>query len=161
MGAVAQQVTDNLDDVDRLPRDHRLIVHEFGYAIYRALIAVGVREPRAMRFLVTEIWRGARGSMRSGKPRGFSGENNLAQLDWLLIQSGSNIPAATLLRVLRQYGLVVVPIEPSPQMVEASIETVRNHDMVLTKPRKHAMRLRAAIEAGANHYWPFLKKASP
>lgn len=152
------QRQENQSFVDNLPPDHRLIVHEFGYPIYRALLRAGVNRPGRMRDLVLEIWAGARGSARGSKPRGFQGSENLATLDWLLIQSGSNVSAATLIAHLRRSGLAIVPIEPSKQMIEASMATVSGHSKTVTKSRKHALRLRAAMEAGMHHLWPFLRR---
>ena len=152
------QRDDNLNDVDRLPRDDRLIVHEFGFSIYRALRQAGVRNPGSMRQLVHEIWQGARGSTSGGKPRGFAGASNLAALDWMLIQSGATISAACLIRHLRLSGLVIVPLDPSPPMVDASMATISGHNVVVDKRTKHRKRLRAAVDAAVEHYWPFLAK---
>lgn len=149
----------NMNEVDMLPLEHRRIVHEFGYSIYRALLRAGVRNPGAMRNLVNEIWHGARGSTRMGKPVGVRGSANIASLDWLLIQSGSNVSAATLLGHMRQAGLVIVPLEPMRQMIDASMETVSGHNVLVSKEEKHRRRLRAAIEAGVDALWPFLRKS--
>lgn len=148
--------SDVLAVVDALPVEHRLVVHEFGYAIYKSLIQAGVTEPRRMRELVHSIWCGARGSTRRGKPQGFAGSGTVAQLDWLLIESGSEVSAVTLIRILRNSGLLIVPMEPSPPMVEASMQVVSGGNVVVSKQRKHAMRLRAAMDAALEHYWPFL-----
>ncbi len=155
------QVDDNLAEVDALPVAHKMIVHEYGFAIYKALIRAGLRNPAAMRQLVHEVWSGARGSRRAGKPRGFAGERNVAQLDWLLIESGAAISAMTLISVLRQSGLIIVPMHPSQPMVDASMRTVAEHDMMVTKSKKHALRLRAAMHAAVEHYWPFLVTCRP
>jgi hypothetical protein len=155
---MSSQCAENQDDVDRLPPEYRLIVHEYGYAIYRALIAAKVTNPATMRHLVHEIWCGARGSTRGGRPRGFPGAANLSLLDWLLIQNGAAISGACLVRVLRQSGLVIVPVEPMPQMIDASMSTVTAKETVVTKREKHRRRLRAALETGCEQLWPHLVK---
>lgn len=155
------QLQENCEDVDRLPVEYRQIVHEFGFAIYRALITAGVTRPSQMRQLVHEIWHGARGSTRGGKPRGYPGAANLSQLDWLLIQTGSNVSAATLVGILKRHGFILVPHEPSPGMIDASMDTVSDFDVKCTKREKHRRRLRAAHDAAVAHFWPFLVKTTP
>lgn len=44
--------------------------------------------------------------------------------------------------------MCVMPREPTPAMIEASMATVSNHDVDVDKYEKHRLRLRAALKAG-------------
>jgi len=143
-----------------MPPALRLCVHEFGYTVVNACLMAGVKEPRRIRQLVHEIWNGARQGRqrrRSVSPDGERKANQVsAHLDWLLIQSGSEITAETLVRVLWQSDLVIVPREPHGVMVEASMAEISNFNEVVTKHEKHRRRLRVGLDAAARRLWPHL-----
>ena len=148
-----------LEVTDEMPPGLRQCVHEFGYAIVNACLTMGVKEPRHIRALVREIWDGAR--QPAQRQRGIGDANThqcamLAKLDWLLLQSGSAISAATLIRVLWNSGYVVIPNDPSDLMAEASMAEVTGHTEVMTKRQKHKRRLKAAIHTQAKRLWPHL-----
>lgn len=124
----------------------RECVQEFGEPIVTACLQAGVREPRRIRELVREIWDGARQTTQK-RPL-------LGALDWLLTQAGAQITTKTLIRVLRDSHYYLVPLDPTSEMVDASMETVSNFDMRVTKRDKHRLRLRAGIRAGIKHLWP-------
>ena len=146
-----------LDEVDILPKDHKLFVHEFGYPIYQSMVEAGLRNVPVMRQLVNSIWTGARASKgKRNRVRSSGQSGNLQTLDWLLVQSGSDITAAQLVRFLWLRGLVILPIHPIPQMVNASVGTVRGGGRTVSDQQKHTLRLRAAQEAGARQLWPYL-----
>jgi len=149
----------SLEETDGMPADLRACVHEYGYAIVHACVEAKVTDPRRIRQLVREIWSGARQpAQRIGT--GTPHRNALEYLDWVLIQAGAEISAATLIRVLRDNHLVVVPDEPTFQMIEASKATVSNHNMKVTKSDKHRLRLKAAIKAAIQQFWPHLDKVA-
>lgn len=131
-----------LEAIDRLPADLRACVHEFGWAIVNAFLGQGIRSPRTIRFLVKEIWAGAR------QPTQRSGA--YATLDWLLVQAGANISAATLQRILGEYSLAIVPVSPTRKMLNASMAEVSGFNARVTKEEKHRRRLRAAIQAAVD-----------
>jgi hypothetical protein len=144
-----------LEETDAMSPELRECVHEFGYAIVRALISHGIKEPRAIRQLVHEIWMGARQpAQRNRIGRKYSPV--METLDWVLLQAGSQIGAVTLLRVLWANSMVIVPYEPSSIMVDASLAELRDFDVKCTKTEKHRRRLRAAIRAQAQRLWPQL-----
>lgn len=126
---------------DGMPPDLRQCVHEFGFAIVNACLSHGVKSPGAIRQLVHEIWEGARQPCQR--------RIHLGTVDWLLMQAGSPISAPKLFRVLAANAHAVVPIDPNPKMIAASMAEVSNFDVRCTKEEKHRRRLRAAIKAGA------------
>jgi len=148
-----------LEATDDMKAGLRQCVHEYGYAIVQACLQAGVNEPRTIRQLVREIWAGARQpAQRTGT--GSARRNALEHLDWVLIQANAEINASTLIRILKDNNLVIVPDEPTFQMIEASKATVANHDLKITKSDKHRLRLRAAIKAAVEQFWPHLQKVA-
>lgn len=147
----------HLDAVDMMPGPLRECVHEFGYPIVKCCLQHGVNDPRHIRELVSQIWHGARQSSQR-QPRGEmnDGHGVMRHLDWLLIQHGSPIGAATLVRVLWQSGLLIVPREPTGVMLDASMDTVSGHNEPMSKREKHRRRLRAAMDAAGRKCWPHL-----
>lgn len=135
--------------VDAMSPELRECVHEFGEPIVDACLQAGVRSPRNIRQLVREIWEGPR-QIQQRRPK-------LGTLDWVLQQAGAQISAKTLVRVLRNNDLYIVPKAPTAAMVDASMEEVSNFDVRCTKRTKHARRLQAAILAGIKHLWPDLE----
>lgn len=149
-----QRTLRGLDRTDAMSPDLRECVHEFGTEIVEMLVAMGVTQPNRIRTVVHGCWMGARqplqrnlvGSMRTPV---------MDSLDWLLVQSGSNITAATLVRVLFANGMAILPLEPSTVMQTASMDAIKGMGL-LNKPEKHRIRLRAAIRQGAARLWPHL-----
>lgn len=140
-----------LAETDTLPAALRQCVHEYGHAIVRACLAAGVTAPNQIHNLVHEIWQGARQpQQRTGSTKRADRSPVMDKVDWILIQAGSQISAEMLVRVLSRGGFSIVPTEPSPQMVEASMDAV-NHFGVVSKTIKHRNRLRAAINVGSAH----------
>ena len=143
-----------LAKVDVMPPHLRECVHEYGYAIVHAMVAQGVTKPESIHYLVKEVWEGARQpTQRTGKKKsgGRARSPVLDKLDWLLIQAGAGISAATLVRVLAGCDLFIVPSEPSPAMVEASMDAT-NHMGVVSKAQKHRNRLRSALKASMGRF---------
>lgn len=160
---VGKAVHESLEEIDRMSPELRECVHEFGYAIVKAFVGAGIRKPALIRHLVVECWRGARQPMQRARysTTGAGGKADsglLVQLDWILLQNGAEISAATLLRVLWQSSIVIIHTEPTRVMLEASLAEVNNHTQRVTKPEKHRRRLRAGILAGARQLWPHLFK---
>ncbi len=123
-----------------MPPKLRECVHAYGYAIVRACLDVKVSDPNRIHALVNSIWEGARQPAQR-RERGGA-------LEWLLIQAGAEISVATLMRVLANNDLAIVPLKPTNGMIDASMATVSNFDLRVTKTEKHRMRLKAAIAAG-------------
>ena len=144
-----------LAEVDAMSPGLRACVHEFGFAIVNAMRNCGVTDPGRIRQLVYECWRGARQPAQRQAMACQAGTQTLNMLDWMLIQSGSGINAKTLVRVLRQNSLIIVPLHPSPAMIDASLNFTRTVGVV-SKREKHTGRLRAAMEAAVKQYWPHL-----
>lgn len=151
--SISAQALRSLEMTDGLSPELRSCVHEFGAQIVNTLMQLGIKKPRDIRTIVHSCWMGAREPHQRHGLR--SKKSPVAdQLDWLLEQQGAKITAATLLRILNLHGMTIVPNEPGSVMVEASMETVTGHDLVVTKYRKHQLRLRAAIEACSRRLWP-------
>ena len=155
---ISQRRAKALQDVDTMPGDLRACVHEFGYAIVQACLNAGVRDPRHIRHLVREIWDGARQpAQRIGcrkRPKVFD------HLDWLLVQKGASVNSECLLRFLAEHSLLVVPLEPTPMMVDASLEEVSGYNVRCSKREKHQRRLRAALQASRKHLFAKLDDAA-
>lgn len=154
-----KRVVRALETVDMMPGDLRECVHEFGFAIVHACMEMGIKEPRHIRHLVSEIWRGARQPHQRRSLHASRGDRQpaaLKDLDWLLIQSGSTISAATLIRVLWSSHLVIVSMSPSEAAIDASLAELADHNERVTKREKHRRRLLAGFRAQAKKLWPHL-----
>jgi len=116
-----EKVVARMARIDAMPREIRELVHEFGLTMVQAFLDQKITKPNAIRHLILQVQRG---SLDTGSAEGNRG--------WA--QQG---------RVM-----VLVPQEPTPAMVHASMATVANHDMVVDKFEKHKLRLKAAIKAG-------------
>lgn len=149
MYATSQKTIKSFERVDNMSPALRECVHEFGEPIVNACLQAGVRSPSNIRQLVRDIWEGARQPTQR--------RQRMGSLDWILAQAGAEISAKTLVRILRDNHHYIVPLEPTNQMVDASMQTVAGFDMRVTKRKKHEMRLRAAIKAGVKHLWPDLE----
>lgn len=137
---------------DAWPPGLRACVHEFGFAIVDAFVTCGISEPRLIRHLVAVCWMGARSPL--DRP-GVRGAGLRGQLDAVLLHSGSELSGDGLVRFLKQSGQVVLPLEPMPIMVDASLEETARLGLV-SKREKHTARLKAALRAGALRLWPQL-----
>lgn len=149
------RVLRSLDQVDKMSPELKECVHEFGYAIVSALQNAGVKDPARMRQLVHEIWMGARQPVQRSSV-GTKHSPVLDTIDWLLIQSGAQISAKTLLRLLWANHMVVLPRDAGNVMVEASLAEVSSFNVRCTKFEKHRRRLHAAMTAQARRLWPHL-----
>lgn len=151
-GTAASRSERALEAIDEMPAPLRRCVHEFGFAIVDAFRIAGIKEARVIRHLVNQVWEGPR---QPAQRTGFGGDPVLEKLDWLLVQSESGITAAALIRVLYQNSMVICPREPTPAMVQASIDATGEMGLV-SKSEKHCGRLRAAIKASTRQFWPHL-----
>jgi hypothetical protein len=143
---VSEKTVRSFERLEQYSPALRECVFEFGEPIVTACLLAGVRESRCIRQLVRDIWEGARQPTQR-RPA-------LGSLDWVLIQAGAQINAKTLVRILRNSSHYIVPLDPTVEMLEASMNTVSNFDVRITKRDKHRLRLRAAIHAGVKHIWP-------
>lgn len=144
-----------LDETDNMSPAMRECVHEFGYAIVKSCMTAGITKPEIVRQLVKEIWHGARQPAQQNRI-GRQHSPVVDSLDWVLIQAGAQITAKTLLRILWQNSMVILPREPGTVMIEASVGEVNDFTQRITKSEKHRRRLRAAIQAQARRLWPHL-----
>jgi hypothetical protein len=125
----------------------RSVVHEFGFEIVNACRVYGVTKPHHIRHLVHEIWAGARQPMQSVAKRKGAQSRALNNLDWVLLQAGSQVSAARLIRVMDTNGLQVVGQSVLPAMVNASMSAIDGMGL-LSKRRKHEIRLQEALKVG-------------
>ncbi len=144
MNEIGKKTIQSYCEIDQMPRELRECVYEYGFAIVKACMMAGVTRPNMIRLLVREIWNGARQPGQRGKMAGVPGVYNT--LDWILMQAGENISAATLARVLADNSYVVAPKGPTTEMVMASMSAIDGMGP-LTKRRKHTIRLQAAMRA--------------
>jgi hypothetical protein len=136
---ISARRTASLSVVDDLSPGLRSCVHEFGLPIVEACLQSGVREPSKIRFLVKEIWAGARQAAQRG--------DVYDMLDWLLVQSGTELSVARLRRVLADHHIAIISVEPTRAMLDASLAAVSGFTERVTKEEKHRRRLRAALRA--------------
>ena len=106
--------------IDAMPKEIRELIHEYGLTVVQAFLDLGITKPSSIRHLIKTVLTG---SMDPGTGIGGVG-----------MVSGRT--------------MCMVPIEPTPAMIAASMATVANHDMIIDKEKKHLLRLRAAIKAG-------------
>lgn len=135
-----------LDQTDALPAELRAVVHEIGLPLVRLFMDCGITEPRHIRALVTACWVNAQG--HPNRKPGMA-----SQIDAMLIRQGGAVTSGMLALLLRQTGAVILPVNPSPTMVQASIEETGRHGL-MSKDEKHRARLRAGILAGMKEHWP-------
>lgn len=126
-----------LDSVDRMSPALRACVHEFGLPIVNACTKFGIRNPSHIRELVKEIWHGPR---QDGQKAGV-----MNALDVILARGP--ISSNALRRILADGDQVIVSVEPTRAMLDASMAEVSGHNVQCTREEKHRRRLRAALRA--------------
>lgn len=106
--------------IDSMPKEIRELIHEYGLTVVQAFLDLGVTRPTSIRHLIRQV------------------------------QTGSNDPGTAIggTGMIGGRAMCVMPREPTPAMIEASMATVSNHDVDVDKYEKHRLRLRAALKAG-------------
>ena len=128
--------------LDTMPSEIRELVHEFGPHLVRQFISRGVR-PSDVRYLIHEVWAGARGWGQAPKRSLNRGGDRM--LDAAL--AGGNIMTAVQLRsFLGTNNQTIAPFMPTRAMVDASLAETQRHG-VIGKERKHSLRIEAALRA--------------
>lgn len=130
---------ETLQRIDVMPSELKECVHEFGFAIVQTLVSNGVRNPSAIRQIVTTIWGGARSDCQRTDVRNT--------IDWLLSQSGTGVSSKAFYRLLALNNMAIIGAEPTRAMLNASLSEVSDHTVRCTKEEKHRRRLRASIRA--------------
>lgn len=137
------------DFVDRLPKELRSLVHEYGLSVVLDFYNNGITKPGAIRFLIRSVRLGAR---EPGNRRHYG--THLPNLDEFLVSSGSSLTAEQIVRVIREGGYTVLPVAgPTREMTHASMATVSSGSVAVGKEQKHMMRLQAAMTAGDRALW--------
>jgi len=119
------RIVARMSEIDALPAEMRQLVHDFGWTVVKAFRDAGVTKAKTIVHLIRCVNEGS----VEGKSR------PMIFLD--------EAPKA-----LAGNGLAVVPIEPTQEMIDASLAQVTGFNVIVSKPEKHRRRLRAAIEAG-------------
>ena len=122
-----------MNEIDRLPADIRALVHEFNWTMIHPFLKAGIRDARQIRHLIRCVVHGA--ASHNGK--------NLPPIRPLRLSADTEMELA-----LRE-DLAVCEINPSDQMVQASMDAVLPYvpgTPLLTKREKHRIRLRAALQ---------------
>lgn len=120
--AVKSKIQARMARLDALPKEIRELIHEHGLTVVQAFLDQGVTKAAGIRHLIQQV---RTGSLEPGIGGG-SGKG------W--VQSGRT--------------MCVVPREPTPAMIDASMAEVSNHNVTVDKYEKHRLRLRAAIRIG-------------
>lgn len=113
-----QRAIARMQRVDDMPAEMRELVHDFGLTIVDAFVQSGVTKPNRIRHLIATVMKGAQ-------------------------EIGDRTDAP---RMGVIYALI--PAQPTERMIAASMATVANHDVRVTKHEKHRLRLAAALKAG-------------
>lgn len=66
-----QRAAVRMDEVDNLPADHRKIVHDWGFTIYRAFTQAGVKKANHMRHIVETVLNETRGKPLPATTKAF------------------------------------------------------------------------------------------
>ena len=140
------------DVVDRLPAAYRALVHEFGMSMVNDFVIAGVGDPKTIRRLIAVVRRGAR-EINNKRPPNIATAPALNALDVVLTQMGAGIPGRAVAGALRDLDYLILPISPTKVMIAASMATVANHDVRVTKEGKHERRLQAALRAADREMW--------
>jgi hypothetical protein len=122
-----------MSEIDRLPADIRALVHEFNWTMIKPFLEAGVRDARRIRHLIRCVVQGA---------ASYNG-SSLNPVKSMRLST-----EATMELALRD-DLVACEINPSDQMVQASMDAVLPYvpgTPLLTKREKHRIRLRAALQ---------------
>lgn len=138
-----------LDAVDHLPPELRALVHDFGWPLVQTFLACGVTKPGAIRHLITMCWQNAQGA-GTERRRGME-----AGIDAMLLREGGAPSAAVLAALLKGMGTAILPVNASDAMVRASIAETERHGL-MSKEKKHRVRLLAAMRVSAAEHWPGL-----
>lgn len=117
---VAKRRSDRMRVVDGMSEDWRALVHEYGYSVIHQMRNCGVTQANHARHIIETVL-----NELSPTRHGFSNQG----------QSTTT-------------KIVMVPLDPSSAMIEASMATVSGHDVSVTKYEKHRRRIRAALDVG-------------
>jgi hypothetical protein len=118
--AQREKIVARMSYIDSLPKDIRELVHEHGFTVVKAFLDQKITKAAAIKHLI--------GTVKTGSIDPGTGTGGVGMV------SGR--------------AMCVIPIEPTPAMIAASMATVANHDVLVSKEEKHRLRLRAAIKAG-------------
>lgn len=129
-----------LANTDAMPHELKECVHEFGYTVVFTFMKWGITKPKAIREIVYAVWLGVNGGGGYSQSDGVDGA-----LDALLGKEIINSKA--LKNFLHAHSKVMVSVEPTRVMLEASMAEVSGHTIVCTKEEKHRRRLRAALRS--------------
>lgn len=114
--------------VDAMPPELRQIVYEHSLEVVQEFLNMGVTIPKRIKHLIDTVLANdfANGAPRFARNQAPEGRRN---------------------PVNRR--MLVVPDEPTSEMIAASMAEVSTFDQRITKQEKHRRRLRVAIRAGA------------
>lgn len=122
-----------MNEIDNLPADIRALVHEFNWTMINPFLKAGIRDARQIKHLIRCVVQGA--ASYNG-----SSLNPIASL---------RLSTETTMELSLREDLVVCEINPSDQVVQASMDAVLPYvpgTPLLTKREKHRIRLRAALQ---------------
>lgn len=142
--------------VDRLPKELRALVHDYGLSVVVAFYNSGIRRPGAIRTLIRAVHLGARepGNKQNASAKHRSAGKILGHLDVWLLGRGVDVSAEQVIRAIRDGGGTVLPkCGPPTEMTEASMNAVSGFNVRCTRAEKHQRRLQAAIGAGDRALW--------
>lgn len=140
-----------MKEVDELPKELRELVYEHGFTIIKTLLDCGVKKPSHIKHIIYTIMEG---SYEIGNRSEGTNRKNIPHAERYLSEffMWFKLPpvAKQALAFLIHKGRIIIPAEPSQKMIQASMDAVTPIALggeVLTKEKKHKMRLRAALKA--------------
>ena len=125
-----------MDRVDALTPEMRALVHDYGKAIVDAFASAGVTKGKIIRNIITTIWRG---------------QSELGPSEFGEQQKRRELFEAV--ATIKGHGFAVVPLEPTPAMIAASIDALTVSGLQstpITRHRKHKVRLQRAIKVATD-----------
>ncbi len=132
--AIVERAQKRMDRVDAFPVDVRAVIYENGLEIVQEFWNHGVRKAKSIQHLIDTV-------------RGTDLPNGQARFK---INKGPNTarnPAEWKSGDMVGLHLVVVSVEPTKKMIDASLAEVSGFTERMTKSEKHRRRLRAALHA--------------
>lgn len=135
--------------VDSLPADIRALVHDFGWGVVSAYLQAGVTKAKRIRHLIETTLDGS-WEIRSRRLNTQVISRAAERLNKCLSEFHLPANGQALVDSLRRNGAVIVCMQPTTAMVDASIHALHQPQYAnayVTKQEKHRIRLTAALRA--------------
>lgn len=147
---------ERMEKFDRQPPEIRALVRDFGWTVVSAYLAAGIKKAGVIRHLI-EITHAGSYEIQARYKETMTTSPAGDRLAKAMSDIGLSGSAHALAKRIRFRGGVLMPMQPTSQMVQASIDELhkpRNRDRVVPREEKHRLRLIAAIAVAADMEMP-------